>query len=78
LLPHKTKLERHLKDRNGELFAAEFDDLLYDLTSSYGEGQAGKNPTLQSADIVLLTTDGREIRQRRVATPNPDQQTLLA
>jgi hypothetical protein len=34
--------------------------------------------TLQSADIVLPTTDGREIRLRRIATPSPDQQTLLA
>ncbi|MGH9345010.1 MAG: hypothetical protein ACRD19_14775 [Terriglobia bacterium] len=33
--------------------------------------------TLQSADIVLPTTDGCEIRLRRVATPNPDQQRLL-
>ncbi|HTV53615.1 MAG TPA: hypothetical protein VMI06_01735, partial [Terriglobia bacterium] len=34
--------------------------------------------TLQSADIVLPTTDGREIWLRRVATPSPEQQTLLA
>jgi hypothetical protein len=34
--------------------------------------------TLQSADIVLPTTDAREIRLRRVATPHPDQQRLLA
>ena len=33
--------------------------------------------TLQSADIVLPTTDGREIRLRRVATPDPQQQQLL-
>jgi transposase len=33
--------------------------------------------TLQSADIVLPTTDGREIRLRRVATPDPKQQELL-
>jgi hypothetical protein len=33
--------------------------------------------TLQSADIVLPTTDGREIRLRRVATPTSDQQRLL-
>src|SRR5207247_1446655 len=33
--------------------------------------------TLQSADIVLPTTDGREIRLRRVATPDPKQQQLL-
>jgi len=47
LLPHKTKLERHLKERYGELFGAEFDVLLYDLTSSYVEGQAEKDPLLQ-------------------------------
>jgi transposase len=47
LIPHKTQLERHLKQRYGELFAAEFDILLYDLTSSYVEGQAGKNPMMQ-------------------------------
>ena len=47
LLPHKTKLEQHLKERYGELFAAEFDVLLYDLTSSYVEGGAEKNPMLQ-------------------------------
>ena len=33
--------------------------------------------TLQSADIVLPTTDGREIRLRRIATPSPEQQQLL-
>jgi transposase len=47
LLPHKTKLERHLKERYGQLFGAEFDVLLYDLTSSYVEGQAEKNPMVQ-------------------------------
>lgn len=33
--------------------------------------------TLQSADIVLPTTDGREIRLRRVAQPTRAQQRLL-
>jgi len=47
LLPHKTALERHLTTRYGELFAAEFDVLLYDLTSSYVEGAAPKDPMLQ-------------------------------
>jgi len=32
LLPLKTKIEQHLKQRFGELFQAEFDVLLYDLT----------------------------------------------
>jgi len=43
ILPHKTKLERHLKDRYGALFGAEFDVLLYDLTSTYVEGAAENN-----------------------------------
>jgi transposase len=47
MLPHKTALERHLKQRYGELFAAEFDVLLYDLTSTYVEGMAEKNPMLR-------------------------------
>jgi hypothetical protein len=33
--------------------------------------------TLQSADIVLPTTDGREIRLRRITEPNAEQKSLL-
>jgi len=47
ILPHKTKLERHLKERYGALFGAEFDVLLYDLTSMYVEGAAEKNPMVR-------------------------------
>jgi transposase len=47
ILPQKTKLERHLKQRYGELFGAEFDVLLYDLTSTYVEGAAEKNPMMR-------------------------------
>jgi len=47
ILPHKTKLERHLKDSYGALFGAEFDVLLYDLTSTYVEGAAEKNPMVR-------------------------------
>lgn len=47
LLPHKTKLERHLKERYGALFGAEFDVLLYDLTSTYVEGAAESNPMVR-------------------------------
>jgi len=47
ILPHKTKLERHLKERYGALFGAEFDVLLYDLTSTYVEGAAEKNPLVR-------------------------------
>jgi len=47
VLPHKTALEGHLRARYGELFAAEFDVLLYDLTSTYVEGAAPKNPMMR-------------------------------
>ena len=47
ILPHKTTLEQHLKQRYGELFGAEFDVLLYDLTSTYVEGAAEKNPMMR-------------------------------
>jgi transposase len=40
LLPHKAKLEAHLKNRMGELFSLEYDLLMYDITSTYFEGQA--------------------------------------
>jgi transposase len=47
LLPLKTKIEQHLKQRFGELFQAEFDVLLYDLTSTYVEGAAEVNPMMR-------------------------------
>jgi len=47
ILPQKTKLEQHLKQRYGELFGAEFDVMLYDLTSTYVEGAAEANPMMR-------------------------------
>jgi hypothetical protein len=44
LLPHKVALEAHLKQRLGELFALDYELLLYDVTSTYFEGQAAANP----------------------------------
>ena len=44
MLPHKAALEKHLKARMGELFALEYDLLLYDVTSTYFEGLAEQNP----------------------------------
>jgi transposase len=43
LLPHKDALEQHLKERLGTLFKLEYDLLLYDVTSTYFEGQAEGN-----------------------------------
>ena len=47
LLPHKEALEIHLKNRLGELFDLSYDLLLYDITSTYFEGQALANPAAQ-------------------------------
>jgi len=47
LLPAKAALEQHLKRRLGELFSLEYDLLLYDVTSTYFEGQAARNPQAQ-------------------------------
>jgi transposase len=38
LAPHKDRLEKHLRAKWGELFQADFEVLLYDLTSTYFEG----------------------------------------
>lgn len=43
LLPHKAALEKHLKQRLGELFHLSYDLLLYDVTSTYFEGQCNGN-----------------------------------
>jgi len=44
LLPHKPAIEKHLKDRLGALFDLEYDLLLYDVTSTYFEGECKANP----------------------------------
>jgi len=43
LLPHKEGLFRHFQQVYGELFGTTFDILLYDVTSTYFEGQAEGN-----------------------------------
>jgi transposase len=40
LLPHKETLEKHLRQRLGELFEVKCDLFLYDITSTYFEGDA--------------------------------------
>ncbi len=71
LLPHKQAIERHLKERLGELFDLKYDLLLYDITSTYFEGECAANPMAQrgySRDSrpdclqvcigLVVTTDG--------------------
>jgi transposase len=43
LQPRKVALEKHLRKRLGELFSLEYDLLLYDVTSTYFEGEANGN-----------------------------------
>jgi transposase len=47
LLLHKAAIEAHLSRRCGELFALDNEVLLYDVTSTYFEGQAEANPLAQ-------------------------------
>jgi transposase len=44
LLPQKDELERHLKQRLGDLFDLKYELLLYDITSTYFEGECKGNP----------------------------------
>jgi hypothetical protein len=65
LLPHKTKLEQHLRHKLGELFDLDYDLLLYDVTSTYFEGEAKGNPLAQRGYLlrsnVLDWTPGRAL-----------------
>ena len=47
VLEHKAELEAHLSRRSGELFAVDNEVLLYDVTSTYFEGEAEGNALAQ-------------------------------
>ena len=44
LVKHKRELEQHIKERLGGLFTLAYDILLYDVTSTYFEGECESNP----------------------------------
>jgi transposase len=71
LLPQKDAIEKHLKERLGDLFDLDYDLLLYDVTSTYFEGECKRNPMarrghsrdkrpdcLQVCIGLVVTTDG--------------------
>ena len=71
LLLYKETIEKHLKERLGDLFDLKYDLLLYDITSTYFEGECLSNPMAQRGysrdsrpDCVqvciglVVTTDG--------------------
>jgi transposase len=47
VLPYKEVLEQHIQKKLGTLFGLEYDLLLYDITSTYFEGMAARNPQAQ-------------------------------
>jgi len=89
LLPHKEELERHLKNRLGELFDLDYDLLLYDVTSTYFEGEAKRNelaqrgysrdhrPDCKQVNIALVVSrDGMPLGYQLFAGNRNDVTTL--
>lgn len=89
LLGHKATLEAHLSQRCGELFAVQNEVLLYDVTSTYFEGEAEANPLAQrgySRDhrpdckqvciALVVTFDGFPLGYEVFAGNTHDSQTL--
>lgn len=70
LLPHKGELEVHLKNRLGKLFDLEYDLLLYDVTSTYFEGEAKGNPKAQRGYSRDHRPDCKQVCIALVVTKN--------
>jgi transposase len=89
LLPHKDALETHLRKRLGELFELKCDLLLYDVTSTYFEGEMEACPMAQrgySRDSrgdrpqvcigLVVTEDGFPLGYEVFAGNTHDSQTV--
>jgi len=89
LLEHKGELFVWLKQKWADLFGAEFDVLLYDLTSTYFEGEMEKNPKakrgysrdkrpdcLQLVIALVVTPDGLPLAYE-VMNGNASDRTTL-
>jgi len=89
LLPHKQAIEKHLKERLGDLFDLSYDLLLYDVTSTYFEGECKSNPMAQrgySRDSrpdclqvcigLVVTTDGIPLGYEVFAGNTHDSKTV--
>jgi transposase len=89
LVVHKAAIEAHLSRRSGELFALDNEVLLYDVTSTYFEGEAAANPLAQrgySRDhrgdckqvliALIVTFDGFPLGYEVFAGNTHDSQTL--
>jgi len=89
LLPCKEPIERHLKERLGDLFDLKYELLLYDITSTYFEGECLGNPQAQrgySRDSrpdcpqvcigLVVTTDGLPLGYEVFAGNTNDSKTV--
>jgi len=89
VLAHKKELFLFLKDRWRNLFNARFDVLLYDLTSTYFEGECGQNPKarrgysrdgrpdcLQVVIALVVTPDGLPLAYEVMNGNTADNTTL--
>lgn len=90
LLEHKQELFVWLKQKWAELFAADFEVLLYDLTSTYFEGEMEENPKakrgysrdsrpdcLQVVIALVITPDGFPLAYEVMDGNTSEQKTLL-
>ena len=69
ILRHKAALFEHLRQRWQELFQARFDVLLYDLTSTYIEGEGEEIPKAQYGYSRDHRSDCRQVVIALVVTP---------
>lgn len=69
VLEHKQDLFVHLQQRWKDLFDAEFDLLLYDLTSTYVEGEAEQNPKARYGYSRDKRPDCKQIVIALIVTP---------
>jgi transposase len=69
ILEHKQELFQHLQQRWKELFDAQFDVLLYDLTSTYVEGEAEQNPKAKRGYSRDGRPDCKQVVVALVITP---------
>ena len=89
VLEHKQELFVYLKQKWADLFAADFEVLLYDLTSTYFEGEMEQNPKarrgysrygrpdcLQLVIALVVTTDGFPLAYEVMNGNTSDRTTL--
>jgi transposase len=69
VLEHKQDLFVHLQQRWKDLFDAEFDLLLYDLTSTYMEGEAEQNPKARYGYSRDKRPDCKQVVIALIVTP---------